>query len=134
MKISHGEKDAARRSLGASLPSVLLPAHVAVAIRRIAAELRDVPRDAVRDPRELVHWLGHRARSLEAIALSRMLVAQAPALPPRPEPLATAVAPIAASAPCPVCEARRRKARRRGVVPVGQLAFAFLDPEGGVAL
>lgn len=105
--------------LGVVLPSALLPAHIAVVIRRVAAELRNVPRAAVTDRLELVHWLGRQARNLDDVAGSRMLQA-APAAKP-------AVVPIAAPLPCLVCEARHRKPRRRGTMLAGQLALPFPD-------
>ena len=81
----------------ASQPSAVdhasaLPPEVARALRLVAAELRNMPRDCTRDREELVHWHNRLARRLEAVVASK---SRTPA-PPRAE---ANLAPVSAAPP-----------------------------------
>ncbi len=67
-----------------------LPPEVVRALRLVAAELRDMPRDCARDREELVHWHGRLARRLDAVVASK---ARLPAPAKVEEPIA-ATAPL----------------------------------------
>ncbi len=110
--------------------TIVLPAHVVAAIHAVSRELRDLPRDCIRDGHLLVRWLTERGRELDAVARSRIALPAprpAPALPRPPTPTPTPIArAVACEARVPTVMPRhrdRRGAWRRRLVELGQLVL-----------
>ena len=54
-----------------ALPTAPLPPVVLTALAAIVRDMRDVPRDCLRDPAELFHWLRRMANRVEGVGRMR---------------------------------------------------------------
>ena len=97
--------------------SALAP-DVARALRLVAAELRDMPRDCATDRQELVHWHGRLARRLDAVVASK---ARTTPPDPKPTPARPAAAPSPpSSTPNPVTRSTAPTSSARSSDPAGR--------------
>ncbi len=104
-------------------PSAPLPTPVTAALAAIVRDMRDVPRDCLRDPAELFIWLRRMAGRVEGVGRMRMAGALPAARPASPRDLAEAVFGTAPTAGKSQAVARRPAVRmvtsRKGrAVPV----------------